>query len=94
MRNLDARLSFLEQVQAQVELPPVRIFQCNGEAEDGGLPLVDSLRPANVPPGFIWAMSVCGCAVEGLAGCRYRDADSEHFTIKIDRRDDLDEADE
>jgi hypothetical protein len=92
MTNLDARLSALEQVQARVELPPVRIFQCNGEAEDGGPPLADSPRPANVPPGFIWAMTVCGCAAEWLTDCRYRDPDdSSRFTIAIDRHDDLDD---
>jgi hypothetical protein len=91
--SLDARLSALERAQGPVELPPVRIFQCNGMAEDSGPSLADSPRPANTSPGFVWAMTICGCAAERLAGCRYRDPDDpSRFTIAIDRRDDLDKA--
>jgi hypothetical protein len=73
--SLATRLAKLERAQRPAELPPARIFTCRGDAEDGGPRLADSPRPADTPPGCIWAVIVCGCAAEGLAGCRYRDAD-------------------
>jgi hypothetical protein len=86
MSSLDARLERLERAQAPTEMPPVRIFTCSGEAEDGSPSLADSPRPVNVPPGYVWAMTICGCAAEGLSGCRYRDAgDPSRFTIEIDK---------
>jgi hypothetical protein len=75
MTSLAARLRALEQAQVQVGRPPIRIFSCNGAAEDGGPDLVESSRPATTPPGFVWAMTVCSCAGQGLSGCRYRGAD-------------------
>jgi hypothetical protein len=75
MTSLETRLAKLERARGPVELPPIRIFSCNGAAEDGGLSLAESPRPANTPPWFVWAMTVCGCTAEGLSGCRYRSAD-------------------
>ena len=95
MTSLETRLAKLERAQAPGEHPPVRIFHCNGLAEDSGPNLADSPRPLNVPVGCIWAMRVCGCAAEQLDGCRYRDPDDpSSCTIAIDRAGDLDEADE
>jgi hypothetical protein len=74
MTSLATRLAKLERAQGPAELPLVRIFSCRGDAEDGGPGLAESPRPATTPPGFVWAMTVCGCAAEGLAGCRYRGA--------------------
>jgi hypothetical protein len=75
MTSLATRLAKLERARGPAELPPIRIFSCQGDAEDGGPCLADSPRPVGAPVGWIWAMTVCGCAAEGLAGCRYRDAD-------------------
>jgi hypothetical protein len=75
MTSLATRLAKLERAWGPTELPPIRIFTCRGDAEDGGPCLADSPRPVDISPGFIWAVTVCGCAAEGLAGCRYRDAD-------------------
>jgi hypothetical protein len=74
MTRLATRLAKLERTQSPAELPPVRIFTCRGEAEDGGPGLADSPRPVGTPSGFIWAVTVCGCAAEGLASCRSRAA--------------------
>jgi hypothetical protein len=90
MTSLVSRLAKLERAQAPGEHPPVRIFHCDGSAQDAGPSFADSPRPPNEPAGFIWAMSVCGCAAERLSGCCYRDADDpERFTITMDRRADL-----
>jgi hypothetical protein len=79
MTSLAMRLAKLERARGPAALPPVRIFTCRGEAEDGGPRLADSPRPVDTPPGFVWAMTVCGCAAAGLAGCRSRAAaDPEH----------------
>jgi hypothetical protein len=90
MTRLEMRLAKLERAQGSVELPLVRIFTCWGDAEDGGPCLADSVRPVGTPLGFVWAMTVCGCAADGLSGCRYPNAhDPKRFTITIDRAEDL-----
>jgi hypothetical protein len=87
MSNLGSRIEALErQSAAPLETSPIRLFTCDGTAEDGGPDLADSPQPAHVPSGYIWAMTICGCAAEQLAACRYGDADDPAcFTIAIDR---------
>jgi hypothetical protein len=75
MTGLATRLAKLERTRGPAELPPVRIFTCWGDAEDGGPRLADSPRPVGAPMGWIWAVTVCGCAAAGLAGCSSSAAD-------------------
>jgi hypothetical protein len=72
--SLERRLEALERQYAVLPAPaPIRIFTCDGRADDGGPSLADS-PPVEVPPGSISRVRICSCVAEGYQECRYLDA--------------------
>ena len=71
--SLERRLEALER-QHEVAPPPapLRIFRCDGQADDGGPSLAESPAVA-LPPGSVSSVRICSCVVEGNQECRYRD---------------------